>query len=146
MLAMTAPDKPNRWALAPWALPAIVWLAVIIGALLLFVGPARLGQILTHLDSGQSLPATGPLEVGTRYQLTLYCSADFVAGERQWAIKVSGQIWPPPEPGANSDPYPTRGVLTLTSESEGYWVADVDGSRWLVRSVPTDPYSVAGCL
>jgi hypothetical protein len=105
------------------------------------------------LDPTEPMPSQGSLQVGIPYQLTLSCPAEFVAGEVRWRFDATGQGWPE-KAHAPWDlwyevviPYPAPGALILTSESKAVWVADDDGSQWLLTAVPpsTNP-TQSGCL
>ena len=51
----------------------------------------------------------------------------FQLGDYVW--QLSGEAWPPELPDNMMAPYPVPGSLTLSSPTEGVFVADVDGSH-----------------
>jgi hypothetical protein len=81
-------------------------------------------------------PTSGSVEVGVAYWVTFSCAfPTFQLGDYVW--HVSGDEWPPELPDNAWAPYPVPGTLTLSSPTQGMFVADVDGSRLkLTRGEP----------
>jgi hypothetical protein len=128
---------------SPWAVGAIaVWLLVIVIAVNWgFIRPL-----------GHRLPSSGEPQVGVGYRVTFYCPASFAIGDTWWDfdgwdLHGYGAIkWPPPLPGNNGDPAEVPGILTLTSNLTGNFVADVDRSVLPVSRSPRGGLHAGGCL
>lgn len=90
-------------------------------------------------QQGQSPPEHGKPLVGVSYRLTADCPEAFQIGDWLWKFR-STDSWPPPVPGTRTFPRdPAPGVLTLTSETEGMFVADTNSVAYeVVRVRETD--------
>jgi hypothetical protein len=130
---------------SPWAVGAIaVWLVVIVIA------------YNWAIPSGHPLPSSGEPQVGVGYRVTFYCSVSFAIGDTWWDFDgwdfddSSSIKWPPPLPvglfDSPGDPYKVPGILTLTSDATGNFVADVDHSMLPVSRSPRGGLHSGGCL
>jgi len=108
------------------------------------------------IPSGHPLPSSGEPPVGVGYRVTFYCEVSFAIGNTWWDFDgwdfndPSAIKWPPPLPpslfDSPGDPYPVPGIVTLTSDVTGNFVADVDQSVLPVSRSPRGGLHSGGCL
>jgi hypothetical protein len=86
-------------------------------------------------------PTSGSVEVGVEYRISFSCGfPTFRLGDDVWGFSEAAKTrdWPPELPDNGWAPYPVPGSLTLSSPTQGVFVADVDGSRLEVTRI--EPY------
>jgi predicted membrane metal-binding protein len=137
LLLLLVLDRPIGRSVAAWFVQYRVAVAVI--AALAIAGVAWFAAFGDPAHPfARRAPTSGSVEVGVEYRVTLVCSFEtrFQLGDYVW--QASGEVWPPEQPGHISSVPLVPGSLTLSSPTQGVFVANVDGSRLNVTRV--EPY------
>lgn len=96
------------------------------------------------------LPDDLPADAET-LRVTLFCAVPFEADGRWWDFRAGGaREWPPAMPAGPFDPvvtpYEVPGSVVILSDTEAVFIADSNGSRFHLMSLPGPPEPMSACL